>query len=197
MFDTTLVRILGACFYYPPHSETISQLVPVLAELPTLYQWDDMAEIKALSTSLSQQQIDTLDYDFSILFEGQGTMPAPPWGSVYLEHDNTVMGGSTARYRQFLMAHGLVTETGVREPEDQFGLILMAISALAEQEQDESINHLLEQHLLPWAYRYLQLVQETPTEQPFYPQLARVTERYLRAIQQHHHLTPEQMELFR
>ncbi|EKT63917.1 TorD/DmsD family molecular chaperone [Providencia burhodogranariea] len=197
VIDTTLARILGACFYYSPQSETISQLIPVLAEIPSLYDWDNADELVPLCLSLSQQPTDTLNYDFSVLFEGQGIMPAPPWGSVYLEHDNTVMGASTADYRQFLMAHGLTTDTGIREPEDQFGLMMMAISALCEQEQTEAAISLLEQHLLPWAYRYLTLVQETPTEHAFYSQLALISEQYLRAIEQHYNLSPTQAELFR
>lgn len=188
VLDKTLARIFGACFYYSPQSETISQLLPVLTQIPTLYDWDNADELKPQCLSLSQQQADTLTYDFSILFEGQGVMPAPPWGSVYLEHDNTVMGKSTANYRQFLMTHGLITDTGVREPEDQFGLMMMAISALCEQEQTEAVMTLFEQHLLPWAYRYLTLVQESQTEHTFYSQLASVTEQYLRAIQQRYSL---------
>ncbi|EKT55570.1 TorD/DmsD family molecular chaperone [Providencia sneebia] len=195
--NTTLARILGACFYYSPQSETVSQIIPLLRDIPLWYEWDNMEELRPLSLSLSQQSADDLAYDFSVLFEGQGVMPAPPWGSVYLERDNIVMGTSTSHYRQFLAGHSLETETGLREPEDQFGLMLMALSVFGEQEQTDAITTLLEQFLLPWAYRYLKLVQETQTEYPFYPQLAQVTEKYLQDLQQKHHLTPVAAELFR
>ena len=197
MIDTTLLRILGACFYYAPKTETLQNLLPVLPELPSLHSWDNADQVQQICSSFSQINPDDIAYDFSILFEGQGAMPAPPWGSVYLVHDNTVMGESTAAYRQFLMSKGLVTETGIREPEDQFGLMLMAISALAEQGEDEAIIVLLEQHLLPWAYRYLELVQKSKTEQPFYPNLAIITEQYLRALQQLLNLEPIKVELYR
>ncbi|NIH22388.1 TorD/DmsD family molecular chaperone [Providencia heimbachae] len=197
MIDTTLIRILGACFYYSPQTETLQNLLPVLCDIPALHQWEDSEQLQQSCISLSQTKANDIVYDYSILFEGQGAMPAPPWSSVYLEHDNTVMGESTAAYRHFLMEKGLVTETGVREPEDQFGLMLMAISALAEQGEDEAIIILLEQHLLPWSYRYLELVQQSKTEQPFYPNLAMVAEKYLRSLQQQLDLSPVKAELYR
>ncbi|MEX0422154.1 molecular chaperone [Providencia rettgeri] len=197
MIDTTMIRILGAFFYYPPQSDTLRNVYPVLGELPQLYTWDNPEQIQAIFTSLSQTQPDDITYDYSILFEGQGSMPAPPWGSVYLEHDNTVMGESTTAYRDFLQTKGLVTDTGVREPEDQFGLMMMAVSALAEQEDDSAVITLFEQHLLPWAYRYLELVQQSKTESTFYPNLAQITEIYLKSLQLKLELSPASAELFR
>ncbi|WP_353243130.1 molecular chaperone [Providencia sp.] len=197
MLDTTILRILGAFFYYSPQSDTLKNVYSVLGEIPQLHSWEEPEQIQAICTSLSQTSPDDIAYDYSVLFEGQGTMPAPPWGSVYLEHDNTVMGESTAAYRNLLQSKGLITDTGIREPEDQFGLMLMAISALAEQGENDAIIELLEQHLLPWAYRYLALVQQTQTENPFYPNLAKVTDVYLTDLQQQLELTPIQTELFR
>ncbi|HGN1708183.1 TPA: molecular chaperone [Providencia rettgeri] len=197
MIDTTLLRILGACFYYSPQSETLKNVLPVLSEIPTLYAWDNLDKVQTICASLSQVQPDEISYDYSILFEGQGSMPAPPWGSVYLEHDNTVMGESTTAYRHFLQTKGLVTDTGIREPEDQFGLMMMAISALAEQGDDNAIITLFEQYLLPWAYRYLELVQQSKTETSFYPALAQLTEIYLKVLQLELGLSPTNTELFR
>ncbi len=44
-------------------------------------------------------------------------------------------------------SEGLVTDTGIREPEDQFGLMMMAVSALSKQEDDSAVIALFEQHL--------------------------------------------------
>ncbi|WP_353167670.1 molecular chaperone [Providencia sp.] len=197
MLDTTILRILGAFFYYSPQSDTLQNIYSALGELPQLHSWKDSEQIQAICASLAQTAPNDIAYDYSVLFEGQGSMPAPPWGSVYFEHDNTVMGESTAAYRNLLQSKGLVTDTGIREPEDQFGLMLMAISALAEHGEDDAIVELLEQHLLPWAYRYLTLVQQTQTENAFYPNIAKVTEVYLTDLQKQLELTPIQVELFR
>jgi TorA maturation chaperone TorD len=54
-----------------------------------------------------------LTWQFSVLFEGQGEMPVPPWGSVWLERDNLLMGDTTAEYQAFLQSQGM-TLTRVR-----------------------------------------------------------------------------------
>lgn len=195
--NTSIFRILGACFYYPPGSETINKLIPVLSDLPALSHWNDLEKIEQLSASLSQYSSDQLGYDYSILFEGQGEMPAPPWGSVYLDHENIVMGESTLAYRQFLAQYDLISDSYLQEPEDQFGLMLMAIAVLCEQEKTPAAIKLLEQYLLPWAYRYLEMVQNTVLEHNFYSELASVAELYLMTLQQEIKLVPAERQLFR
>ncbi len=195
--NTSIFRILGACFYYSPNSETINTLIPVLSDLPALADWNDLEKVTQLSASLSQYSPEQLSYDYSMLFEGQGEMPAPPWGSVYLDHENIVMGESTLAYRQFLAKNDLVSDTYLNEPEDQFGLMLMAIAALCEQTKIPAAVELLEQYLLPWAYRYLELVQNTALEHNFYVELASVAEQYLMTLQQEMNLVPAKLQLFR
>ncbi|KPD02503.1 TorD/DmsD family molecular chaperone [Moellerella wisconsensis] len=195
--NTTLLRILGACFYYPPQSSTFENIIPVLPELAELNNWPDSQHINSLLQSMGQYTPEQLSYDFSVLFEGQGEMPAPPWGSVYLDHENIVMGESTLLYREFLASHGLVSNSYLNEPEDQFGLMLLAITALYEQNKPDAVLTLLEQHLLPWAYRYLTLVEMSHVENTFYPQLATITKIYLAQLQQQLNITPLTVELFR
>ena len=76
-------------------------------------------------------------------------MPVPPRGSVYLEKDNLLMGETTADYRAFLQSQGMVFTDREREPEDQFGLMLLACSDLLAQGDNVAANRLLEAHLLP------------------------------------------------
>lgn len=195
--NTTLLRILGACFYYSPQSSTLKNIIPVLPELVELNNWPDSLIINSLLQSIGQYTPEQLSYDFSVLFEGQGEMPAPPWGSVYLDHENIVMGESTLLYREFLASHGLVSNSYLNEPEDQFGLMLLAITALYEQNKPDAVLTLLEQHLLPWAYHYLTLVEMSNVENTFYPQLATITKIYLAQLQQQLNITPLTVELFR
>ncbi len=54
-------------------------------------------------------------------------MPAPPWGSVYQIKTASKFGASTVEYRQFLELNQIELDTGLREPEDQFGLMLFAM----------------------------------------------------------------------
>ncbi|WP_145606685.1 TorD/DmsD family molecular chaperone [Yersinia intermedia] len=203
LLNTTLPRILGACFYYPPQSDTVQRLWPLLPQIAELFPWSNPAKIARYCQQMPSIQPEQLEYDFSILFEGQGEMPAPPWGSVYLDKENILMGDSTLQYREFLSTFGLVNQSTIREPEDQFGLMLLAWVHLIEQQpvtkppSDEAALVLLTEHLLPWAYRYLELVSSSQTEHQVYPLLAKITECYLQTLQTELGLFPQPRELFR
>lgn len=199
LLDTTLPRILGACFYYPPQSVTVQRLWPLLPQMADIFPWSNPAKIADYCQRLPAISPEQLEYDFSVLFEGQGEMPAPPWGSVYLDKENILMGASTLQYREFLSTLGLVNQSTIHEPEDQFGLMLLAWVCLIEQQQptDEAAIALLTEHLLPWAYRYLELVKNAQVEYPFYPLLAEITECYLKTLQAELGLFPQPYELYR
>ena len=203
LLNTTLPRILGACFYYPPQSDTVQRLWPLLPQIAEFFPWSNPAKIARYCQQMPSIQPEQLEYDFSILFEGQGEMPAPPWGSVYLDKENILMGDSTLQYREFLSTFGLVNQSTIREPEDQFGLMLLAWVHLIEQQpvtkppSGEAALVLLTEHLLPWAYRYLELVSGSQTEHQVYPLLAKITECYLQTLQTELGLFPQPRELFR
>lgn len=208
LLDTTLPRILGACFYYPPQSATVQRLWPLLPQMADIFPWPNPAKIAHYCQQMPAISPEQLEYDFSVLFEGQGEMPAPPWGSVYLDKENILMGASTLQYREFLATLGLANQSTIHEPEDQFGLMLLAWVYLIEQQpvssqqsnnnqQDEAKIVLLTEHLLPWAYRYLELVKNAQVEYPVYPLLAAITECYLKTLQAELGLFPQPYELYR
>ncbi|CNL14169.1 TorD family cytoplasmic chaperone [Yersinia frederiksenii] len=134
LLDTTLPRILGACFYYPPQSATVQRLWPLLPQMADIFPWPNPAKIAHYCQQMPAISPEQLEYDFSVLFEGQGEMPAPPWGSVYLDKENILMGASTLQYREFLATLGLTNQSTIHEPEDQFGLMLLAWVYLIEQQ---------------------------------------------------------------
>ena len=122
-------------------------------------------------------------------------MPVPPWGSVWLERDNLLMGDTTAEYRAFLHSQGMTFNSRQNEPEDQFGLMLLACSAILDAGKDAAVNQLLEVYLLPWGYRYLERLQGNRVS-PFYARLAAVTSRYLQDLQQQRALQPAVKRLY-
>ncbi|MGL4859897.1 MAG: molecular chaperone TorD family protein [Enterobacteriaceae bacterium] len=195
--NSNLPRILGACFYTSPLQAPVSTLVPLLAEVSQLFPWQQPDTIEALGHSLASFSPDLLAYDFSILFEGQGVMPAPPWGSVYLQQDNLLLGPSTLDYRHFLAQQGVQFSSQQQEPEDQFGLMLLALAQLLELQRPEAAGTLLSAHLLTWSSRYLQLVQETPLEQPFYHRLAQLARCDLQELADGLQLTVAPVPLYR
>ncbi|WP_434524394.1 Tat proofreading chaperone DmsD [Photorhabdus asymbiotica] len=196
LLDPTIPRMLGACFYYSPQSEQISPLIPLFADIDKLFPWSNSNKIKSLTSKITVLPTEFLQYDYSILFEGQGAMPAPPWGSIYLDRENLLLGESTLAYREFLAQQNIVLSSKQREPEDQFGLMLLALVYILEQGHKPAARILLEQHLLPWAYRYLELVQTTKLENDFYPILAAIATDYLKTLQAELKLSVAELELF-
>lgn len=190
-----LPRILGALFYYSPKHDAIQALIPQLSSFEILYEWQDKSTISALCPQLTVTDLDVLTYQFSVLFEGQGAMVAPPWGAVYLNKDNLVMSDFTIAYRQFLSQHALTLSSPINEPDDQFGLMLLALASLLESNNHDAVKTLLEHYLLPWAFRYLSHLQNNSVS-TFYAALAKITEYFLKEIQHDNALMPVNLQLY-
>ncbi|MGL5654056.1 MAG: molecular chaperone TorD family protein [Vibrio sp.] len=168
-------RILGSLFYYAPQSEPAQYALHDLPQLANYFSWSDPDAIAAVCHHLPSPQPE----HFSQLFEGLGYMFAPPWGSVYLDPENIVMGESTLAYRQFLQRHGVAVQLDCHEPEDQFGLMLLALAHFLEQDQESAAIELLNKHLFPWATLYLQRLKSACDEGEFYYCLAILAEYFL------------------
>lgn len=187
-------RVIGSLFYYSPDSPQVNALIPQIESLSDLFEWRDRAKIGQICQNIELPKEDQLIWQFSVLFEGQGEMVAPPWGSVYLDKDNLLMGDSTVAYRHFLATNGIAFVADVCQPEDQFGLMLLAAAQLLEQEKTEAVKALLEQHLMPWSYRYLECLANN-TISPFYAALANIATLFLQDLQTQYALKPAELRL--
>lgn len=175
-------RLLGALLYYPPDTKTFTSLMIALDEIESLFNWRaPNVIIEQRNIMIAHQQDPELTYQYSVLFEGQGFMPAPPWGSVYLDKENLLLGESTQRYRYFLQHNNIVLQTGINEPEDQIGLMLMTMALLIESQNVIAAKTLLSDHLMIWAPRYLAVLAENEIS-PFYHALALITDHFLAQV---------------
>lgn len=175
----TLAKLLGAFFYYPPNSKVTAPLMQALLHIDHLAKWPNLPLIYEQCNILANQIGNPdLDYQFSLLFEGQGTMPAPPWGSFYLDTEHLLLGESQACYHRFLQQHGLTLNTGMNEPDDQFGLMLMAYAILLENNNYTAAKQLIDEHLMIWSSAYLKELKNNKIS-AFYRALAVIAEEYL------------------
>ncbi|WP_176701762.1 TorD/DmsD family molecular chaperone [Gilliamella sp. wkB112] len=175
----TLAKLLGAFFYYPPNGQEVKPLITALLHIDQLTEWSNGLLISEQCQILADEVTNPeLDYQYSVLFEGQGSMPTPPWGSVYLDEEHLLMGESQERYRQFLQQQGLKLTSGINEPEDQFGLMLMAFAILLENNKPEAAQQLITDHLLIWSALYLDRLKVNDVSR-FYRSLAIIAEQYL------------------
>ncbi|MGF1680471.1 molecular chaperone TorD family protein [Photobacterium minamisatsumaniensis] len=194
---TVVPRILGFLFYYSPSHPAMANILPAISDLADFFEEAQQDSIRQHIAPINIDNKSLLAHDYSTLFEGIGEMPAPPWGSVYLDPENIVMGATTLRYRQFLNQHAIALNTEMNEPDDQFGLMLLAFVEMLESEKYDAAAELLQVHLLPWGDRYLQVVQETEKLSSFYPQLAKVAQVYLADIAKLFEVTPAKSQLYR
>ncbi|MFV0481102.1 MAG: molecular chaperone TorD family protein [Campylobacteraceae bacterium] len=196
LFTPVVPKILGALFYYSPKSQIIKDIIPALVELDTAFPWKNADEVKIRAGKLSKTNPSSLEYDFSVLFEGQGEMTAPHWASVYLSPDNLLMGETTQEYRDFMEQNGINLTTKNSEPDDSFGLMLMALSLLFEQEKDDDAKELLSNYLLTWSSRYLEFLQKAKKEANFYTDLAKLASLYLETLKEKLNLEVKKVNLY-
>ncbi|MNJ26521.1 Tat proofreading chaperone DmsD [compost metagenome] len=142
--DTAIARLLGALLYHSPNSETVTAILRAVAG-------QEGGLLQPLSQLALEVNADELEADFFRLLQGDGEMPCPPWGSAYLDPENALFGSSTLEFRTFLTGVGIQCDTGMREPEDHIGLMLMVLSALLERGERGHATQLLAYHLMPFA----------------------------------------------
>jgi hypothetical protein len=106
------------------------------------------------------------------LFIGPYALPAPPWGSVWLDRESVLFGDSTP-LRQWMRENGIAFEMQQNEPEDHFGTLLLLAAWLAENGRDSECDQLLAWHLLPWSTRFLSVFVDNAGH-PFYTALGRL-----------------------
>jgi TorA maturation chaperone TorD len=194
-------HVLGALFYCEPDSPACSDIVAQLSSGEWVAQWPYGLEtqLMPIAALLAQDKSDksdeTLEEAWQRLFIGPYALPAPPWGSVYLDKENVLFGDSTLKLRDWMAQQQVEVTLEQQEPEDHFGLLLMMAAWLAEH-QPADLPVLLAEHLLPWGYRYLALLQ-SDAGHPFYQGLAELTTLTLTHWQHELQVTPAVIELYR
>ncbi|WP_253384563.1 Tat proofreading chaperone DmsD [unidentified bacterial endosymbiont] len=161
-------RVLGALFYFAPDSEQAAPLVDALTTDGWLEEWPLQAErLKPVAEAFKASASEPLTEAWQRLFIGPFALPAPPWGSVWLDRESVLFGDSTLALRQWMRENNIAFEMRQNEPEDHFGTLLLLAAWLAENSRDAQRDQLLAWHLLPWSTRFLAAFSEKAGH-PFY-----------------------------
>lgn len=172
-------RVLGALFYYEPESTEASPLVLALTADEWQTQWPLSSDILApLAADFKRNSDESLAEAFQRLFVGPYALPAPPWGSVWLDHESVLFGESTLALRQWMRDNYIHCEIEQTEPEDHFGSLLLLAAWLAESGRPQECEQLLAWHLLPWSSRFLDIFIENAAH-PFYQALGELARHTL------------------
>ncbi|NUU67894.1 Tat proofreading chaperone DmsD [Enterobacteriaceae bacterium BIT-l23] len=170
-------RVLGALFYYEPRSDAAAMLTQMLQTPGWENEWPLSQPVPSAIPAMmaGNRQDETLEQAHQRLFVGPWALPAPPWGSVWLDRENVLFGDSTLALRQWMQSRGVAHHSVQNEPEDQFGTLLMLAAWLADAGQQQALDELLAWHLLPWAPRFLACFVENAAH-PFWQGLGELAQ---------------------
>ncbi|EGR0745740.1 dehydrogenase [Vibrio parahaemolyticus] len=175
--DTSIVlKLFGALFYYQPKDYPAANLDTLLSNTDT-----PIEALNDMLRSFQNESEEALQMEHDRMFAGIGEMPAPPWGSAYLDKEAVLFGESTIEYRYFLQRCGFSLESDQREPEDQIGLMLMVLGMLIETEQQKLAAEMLREHLMPWFGFFNKRFKKAVTLAP-YSKLSNLTEELLQSL---------------
>lgn len=187
-------RLLAACYYSPNklliEENCFQNLATLLEELST----EAAAAAAETAALVATTDLQELLVQHSRLFVGPCQLPAPPYGSVWLEQEKSLMGATTVQVASFYAACGLQLAEGTYQVPDQLTVELEFMSYLAFKQREAALTGNREEvdrqaglqkeflaiFLLPWLGLFTDAVINDGTAPP-YMALARATKAFVSA----------------
>jgi len=179
-------RLLSVCYYQPCAEWNQAKLLPNLVSLCTGISLPAGKAAECMSETWNSSVLEELTVEYARLFVGPMSLQAPPYGSVYLEHDRQVMGESTMAVIQFYRDSGLNMDAEFTDMPDHIAVELEFVSyclqqAVSANNQAEvtfwldRANHFRDRFLMQWYSKFCAAIRSN-SDSPFYQALADVTE---------------------
>lgn len=187
-------RLLAACYYSPNQALREENCCAALANLLADMAPDAAAAAEEAARLIHVTGLDELLVEHSRLFMGPFKLVAPPYGSVWLDEQKSVMGDSTAKVAAFYHANGLHLADDFHELPDHFAVELEFMSYLAFKQREAAAagetpeadrlrdlqREFLGTFLLPWLEPFTAAIIED-AEAPFYQAIARCAAAFVTA----------------
>ena len=191
-------RLLGAAFYYEPSDSCLAGILDFFRQSTWAQEWEiewDENTREKTTALIAQGLNQDLNDQYQRLFIGPNELPAPPWGSVYLDPECVIFGNSLLALRDFLRHHQISFQAEQDEPEDHIGLMLMLAAYLVEN-RPHLVVEFLREHFLTWANHFLTQLANAENA-PFYKGLALLTVQTLQKWQDDLHIDEPNVRFYR
>ncbi len=187
-----LSRLLAACYYQPGPEFAEENVFDSLLAAATCIQPELAAYAKRLGEDYSAEGDEALLLDYTRLFLGPNQIIAKPYGSVWLEGGNTVMGESTMAVLKLYEEGGFGMREDFREVPDHIAVELEFLYLLtyreneahrygdlhAQQAKADLRQRFLDNHLGRWVMPFTSAVV-AGAQCSYYRQLAELTLRFV------------------
>lgn len=183
-------RLLSACYYEPEKAFLEEDIFGQLGQALSTLNFGPADEAEALGTCFREADQDALLLDYTRLFLGPFKIRAKPYGSIYLDGENVIMGDSTmavlALYReggfQVSEAFGEVPDHVAVELEFLYLLNAHLGNRQTEMDQREHLAALkhsfLREHLGRWVVPFTKAITSS-ADTGFYRKVADITRRFV------------------
>ena len=131
-----LCRLLAACYYEPGPEFAEEKVFDSMLEAATRIDPQLAAQAQRLGEDFAAAGHDALLLDYTRLFLGPNHIIAKPYGSVWLEGGNTVMGESTMAVQKLYEEGGFDMSEDFREVPDHIAVELEFLYLLIYRENE-------------------------------------------------------------
>lgn len=180
-------RLLSVCYYEPDRSFLEEDVFVQLESALTTLGGQRTGEATTLGNFFRDAGQDALMLDYTRLFLGPFDILAKPYGSIYLEGGNTVMGETTMAAMALYGEGGFQVDEAFHEVPDHIAVELEFLYLLnfsiSESREDSELEHLsslkkrfLMAHLGQWIVPFAKAMRDG-AQTEFYKYLADVTQR--------------------
>jgi len=139
-----LSRLLSACYYEPGPEFAEEKVFDSMLEAATRIHPELAAHAQPLGEAYTAAGHDALLLDYTRLFLGPNQIIAKPYGSVWLEGENTVMGESTMAVQKLYEEGGFDMREEFHEVPDHIAVELEFLYLLIFRENEAQRNGELE-----------------------------------------------------
>ncbi len=182
---------LSAC-YYIPEMGLVTRVEKMVRQLAFLGSTALASAVLMQSELPHIKNLEMLKREFARLFIGPYHLPAPPYGSIYLDGNRKIMGNSTIDVRRRYIEGGLSLADTFKDAPDHIAAelefmyvaIFNELKAIQSDEAETVYGHLyrqksfLQDHIGAWVAEFSDRVLRH-AELGFYRHLADVTHKFI------------------